>query len=217
MAMSDTTKRAIEEEVKLDMTPMIDVTFLLLTFFMLTMKFRVLEGKLDAQLPKDMGQAAGGAPVDREKVRIRIQVIKEKVHPPQLFNMVSKRMSYEKFAQAFKAETGNEFKFQDTTFAMRFSVGNAPIFDMIQKTTFTSGQPTTTYGYFKPATTTPMPDAVGELERKLKTARGSMKEAVPVIIDPDRSATYAALTLALHAATNAEFKEIQFAGKISEQ
>lgn len=43
------------EEVKADMTPMIDCTFLLLIFFILTLKFKILEGRLDAALPKDMG------------------------------------------------------------------------------------------------------------------------------------------------------------------
>jgi biopolymer transport protein ExbD len=43
------------EEIKPDMTPMIDVTFLLLIFFIVTLKFKVLEGRLDAALPKDRG------------------------------------------------------------------------------------------------------------------------------------------------------------------
>jgi len=37
------------------MTPMIDVTFLLLIFFIVTLKFRSLEGRLDASLPKRHG------------------------------------------------------------------------------------------------------------------------------------------------------------------
>ncbi len=42
-------------EPVLEMTPMIDVTFQLLIFFMCTIKFKVLEGKLAAYLPKDVG------------------------------------------------------------------------------------------------------------------------------------------------------------------
>ncbi len=38
-----------------DMTPMIDVTFLLLVFFIVTLNFRQLEGRLDAALPQDRG------------------------------------------------------------------------------------------------------------------------------------------------------------------
>ena len=43
------------EEIKMEMTPMIDVTFLLLIFFLCTIKFKLLEGKLAAYLPKDVG------------------------------------------------------------------------------------------------------------------------------------------------------------------
>ncbi len=44
-----------------DMTPMIDVTFQLIIFFMLQ-KFRTLEGKLSAFLPKDAGVTCAQAP-----------------------------------------------------------------------------------------------------------------------------------------------------------
>jgi len=44
------------EDIKLQITPMIDVTFLLLIFFML-LPFRSLERKLAAFLPKDRGLA----------------------------------------------------------------------------------------------------------------------------------------------------------------
>ncbi len=61
------------EEIKPDMTPMIDVTFLLLIFFIVTLKFRTLEGRLDAALPKDRGAAS--TKVDEiEKVDILITV-----------------------------------------------------------------------------------------------------------------------------------------------
>ena len=52
--MARKRKRKVEE-VKPDMTPMIDVTFLLLVFFIVTLKFKILEGRLDAALPKDRG------------------------------------------------------------------------------------------------------------------------------------------------------------------
>jgi len=50
------------EKIEMDMTPMIDVTFLLLIFFMCTIKFKTLEGKLAAYLPKGEGPSA--APVE---------------------------------------------------------------------------------------------------------------------------------------------------------
>jgi biopolymer transport protein ExbD len=63
------------EEAELEMTPMIDVTFLLLIFFMCTIKFKTLEGKLAAYLPKDVGVNASDAE-PKEKIDIYINMIK---------------------------------------------------------------------------------------------------------------------------------------------
>ncbi len=51
-------KRRVLAEANVDLTPMIDVTFLLLIFFLCTLSFRVLEGRLDTNLPKDVGQSS---------------------------------------------------------------------------------------------------------------------------------------------------------------
>ena len=62
-----------EEEHEMEMTPMIDVTFLLLIFFLCTIKFKLLEGKLAAYLPKDVG--VNSSPAEpKEKVEIVIHV-----------------------------------------------------------------------------------------------------------------------------------------------
>lgn len=53
--MQESIQNLAREEVELEMTPMIDVTFLLLIFFMCTIKFKSLEGKLAAYLPKEVG------------------------------------------------------------------------------------------------------------------------------------------------------------------
>ncbi|RKY22012.1 MAG: hypothetical protein DRQ55_02375 [Planctomycetota bacterium] len=73
-------KKAEIEEVDLDLTPMIDVVFLLLIFFIVTMKFKVLEGKLETELPKDVG--VNSSPVDEllEKIEIDIQPDKSRPH-----------------------------------------------------------------------------------------------------------------------------------------
>jgi biopolymer transport protein ExbD len=44
-----------DNDHELQMTPMIDVTFLLLIFFLCSIKFKVLDGKLSTYLPKDVG------------------------------------------------------------------------------------------------------------------------------------------------------------------
>lgn len=61
------------KETEMEMTPMIDVTFLLLIFFLCTIKFKILEGKIPAYLPKDIG--VNTTPVDKqlEKIEIFIQ------------------------------------------------------------------------------------------------------------------------------------------------
>jgi biopolymer transport protein ExbD len=46
---------AVKEEATTDLTPMIDVTFQLLIFFMLTIKFKTLDGKFQTLLPLNSG------------------------------------------------------------------------------------------------------------------------------------------------------------------
>ncbi len=62
-----------DERAELDMTPMIDVTFLLLIFFMCTLKFKLLEGQLSAFLPKDAGKnETPVVPVEKVQVQVRL-------------------------------------------------------------------------------------------------------------------------------------------------
>ena len=61
MKQEEKPKKKKQQEIEgergeLSMTPMIDVTFLLLIFFMVACKFKVFEGKLAAFLPKDVGE-----------------------------------------------------------------------------------------------------------------------------------------------------------------
>ena len=93
------------EELELEMTPMIDVTFLLLLFFLLTLRFKTLEGKLAAYLPKDAGSARTSRPeVDRLTIRITLVEAGEKRAPgaPSLpwdgrgrYEFVGRRLRYD--------------------------------------------------------------------------------------------------------------------------
>jgi biopolymer transport protein ExbD len=74
--MNKQVRAIAEEEHELDMTAMIDVTFLLLIFFMCTLKFKTLEGKLQAYLPKDVGVNSSDDP-PIEKVEITLRVLNE--------------------------------------------------------------------------------------------------------------------------------------------
>lgn len=66
------SKVADTDEVKLDLTPMIDIVFNLLIFFMTATKFRTEEGMIESFLPKNRGQAAGTPQIDLNDVRIRL-------------------------------------------------------------------------------------------------------------------------------------------------
>ena len=61
-----------QEEVKPDMTPMIDVVFLMIIFF-ICIDFKVLESKLAAFLPKDKGSSPTVAP-PQEQLSVKILV-----------------------------------------------------------------------------------------------------------------------------------------------
>jgi biopolymer transport protein ExbD len=69
-------EREGDDEARIEMTPMIDVTFLLLVFFLCTLRFKTLEGKLDAYLPKDVG--LGVQPADLlEPIAVTLRVVAE--------------------------------------------------------------------------------------------------------------------------------------------
>lgn len=75
---------AVQEEVKLELTPMIDVTFLILIFFMCTLKFKTLEGKLVSYLPTDKGLSAKQADIEFEDAEIILKVNKADWNKPPL-------------------------------------------------------------------------------------------------------------------------------------
>jgi biopolymer transport protein ExbD len=77
-------------QIKSDLTPMIDVTFLLLIFFIVTLRFKTLEGQLDASLPKNSG--AGESPII-EKLNVRMLVADPAAD--------SRRLRYEVGSQSF--------------------------------------------------------------------------------------------------------------------
>ncbi len=68
------------DEQRMELTPMIDVTFLLLLFFLCTLQFKTLEGKLQAFLPKDAGAACGETHKDFVQVGVRVHSEGLRVH-----------------------------------------------------------------------------------------------------------------------------------------
>lgn len=70
------------KETKPEMTPLIDVTFLLLIFFIVTLKFRTLEGRFDASLPKNRGVGTQQTdPIEKVDIVVRLLVPGDRHHP----------------------------------------------------------------------------------------------------------------------------------------
>lgn len=72
---SKTNRRAMQQSIKMEFTPMIDCVFLLLIFFMCTLKFKTLEGKLATYLPTDKGLNTHFEQLEPvEKIRIKLSL-----------------------------------------------------------------------------------------------------------------------------------------------
>jgi len=69
-------------DTRIDMTPMIDVVFQLLVFFMCTIQFRTLEGRLSAYLPKGVGPESSAAEsLERVTLAIHVRAPGTKLEP----------------------------------------------------------------------------------------------------------------------------------------
>jgi hypothetical protein len=71
MASEAAKKGDGSEAFEINLTPMIDVVFQLIIFFMCAMKFKTLEKKIEAFLPKDRGLAKTPEKIE-EKVQIKV-------------------------------------------------------------------------------------------------------------------------------------------------
>jgi biopolymer transport protein ExbD len=63
--------------LSIKMTPLIDVIFLLLIFFIMTLKFQKPESVLENRLPEHLGQSVTDQQMDWEVVRLRIKLAAE--------------------------------------------------------------------------------------------------------------------------------------------
>lgn len=107
---------AIEEEVKMELTPMIDVTFLILIFFMCTLKFKVLEGKLVSYLPTDQGLSNKKPEVPKEDAEIRIRVPRtewKKEKPLERKVQFMRGNTNQMFGEAFGVKIGADGRVTD--------------------------------------------------------------------------------------------------------
>ena len=65
-------KSELADKIAIDMTPMIDVVFQLMSFFMCTLKVVAPEGDFDIRMP--LGAAAAAAPDDQQVPPVRVRL-----------------------------------------------------------------------------------------------------------------------------------------------
>ena len=80
-----------DNELEINMTPMIDIVFQLLIFFVLTARFIEHEGELLSYLPKDRGQNAAPPPLNVNPLTIFL----EWKGDPETGNCVAKTINYQ--------------------------------------------------------------------------------------------------------------------------
>ena len=66
-----------QKKNSISITPLIDVIFLLMIFFLMTINFNKSEGVLENRLPQTSRQDNQDAPQDRENVRLRVKMVKK--------------------------------------------------------------------------------------------------------------------------------------------
>ena len=71
----------VDDEPGLNMTPMIDIVFQLIVFFLLTLKFKSVDSRIDSSLPKDVGPDPRVVVVE-ETPRVVVKLFRERHETP---------------------------------------------------------------------------------------------------------------------------------------
>lgn len=106
-----------QEESKADMTPMIDVVFLMIIFF-ICIEFKVLESKLDAFLPTDKGsQNTVVEPEEQLSIKIHVEA--------------KGTADYDRYGgKGVNPNTGRPNRFQLIGHKVKWEVGPKPIYTL---------------------------------------------------------------------------------------
>jgi biopolymer transport protein ExbD len=76
------------EDTELNMTPMIDIVFQLIVFFLLTLKFTTIDHRIDSQLPKDKGMAPTPTIItDTQPIKVKL-FRRNKEQPDQAYTLI---------------------------------------------------------------------------------------------------------------------------------
>ncbi|MBU1053343.1 MAG: biopolymer transporter ExbD [Proteobacteria bacterium] len=71
-------KKDYQKSNSINITPLIDVIFLLMIFFLMTINFNKSEGVLENKLPQTSSKTSSETPNDYETVKLRVKMIKDK-------------------------------------------------------------------------------------------------------------------------------------------
>ncbi|MCA8950323.1 MAG: biopolymer transporter ExbD [Planctomycetes bacterium] len=172
----------VQEEVKPDMTPMIDCVFLMIIFF-LCIEFKVLEAKLPAYLPKDKGsQSTQVEPMEQLSVGIYVE-------------SAGKPVSFEGHpVDAINPNNNRPFRYKVDGYKVKWVVGPKPLYDI-----------QAVQAELKRIVTDPnsqVPDPKNPGTKKL----------MPVVIEPHPGVYYESVARTADACNDAGFEEVNFGG-----
>jgi biopolymer transport protein ExbD len=175
---------AAQEDYKPDMTPMIDVVFLLIIFF-LCIDFRILEAKLPAFLPKD----AGNSPTEQEPLeKLILKIVCESWGTPHLRVPGEERRfdtQVNRWIEPAKRLEGHSIYWELGPKRIR------DLAELVRELKKVADDPSKR-----------QPD---------KAKPGEMK-LMAVVIEPGKETTYGDVATTVDAVTNAGFTEINFGG-----
>ena len=172
----------VQEEAKSDMTPMIDVVFLMIIFF-LCIEFKILEAKLPAYLPKDKGsQATQVEPMEQLSIGIYVENAGDPEYPKGVT------------AGSINEHTERPFRFKLVGHTTKWVVGPKPLYsikDVADELKRIKADPTSM-----------VPDPKNPGTKKL----------MPVVIEPHPGVYYESVARTADACNESGFEEINFGG-----
>lgn len=178
--------RIAQEDCELEMTPMIDVTFLLLIFFICTIKFKTLEGKLSAYLPKDVGVNQSDAE-PKEKTEILLKILAEgsKLDP---VDADAKESRDPALVAPWSGTIGTRFVYGSDR-VVQYKIGPRGTQDIDE-----------------------LRERLIKIYKNAKKALTDPEDKPAATIDPRKGSVYEDVVLVLDAAIDAEFTDITFVG-----
>jgi biopolymer transport protein ExbD len=121
-------KTHLDEQPTLNLTPMIDIVFLLIIFFMVGTKFTELERKIGVRVPEVADHGALTAAPDRRVVNVhrdgRITLDREEVTLEQLTDqLASARSQYEDLGVIIRGDRDSNYQFAVSVFNACYRAG----------------------------------------------------------------------------------------------